>query len=257
MSIVLNEREWVNNMMQKHSLGKKAYETLLRIAKVYLSDGYTKKKTRLLLEEYVLQCIPGSSITEWSNLLDNVMKGAAKYPLIEIQYIGISQSEIDKIRTQQGKQVQRLAFTLLCISKYWDIVSDNNNHWANSPDFEVMKMANIRTSVRRQSQMFAQLRDAGLIRFSKKVDNLNVQVMFGDDEPPVMKITDFRNLGFQYLNHVEGGFFKCANCGLTVRNERIKDGVVQRGRRALYCKDCATEVHLKQTINSMMRIRNT
>lgn len=257
MDIILNEREWVQKMIQSQNLGKKPFDTLVRTASVYLADGNSKKQTRSMLEEFVLRCVPNASMIEWSRLLDGVMKSVAKRKLAEIPYIGVSQAELDTIALQPGKQARRLAFALLCISKYWDIINTENNHWVNSPDGDIMKIANVRTSVRRQSLLYSQLRDAGLIRFSKKVDNLNVQVLFGDDEPPVMKITDFRNLGFQYLNHVEGGFFECANCGLTVRNERIKDGVVQRGRRALYCKDCATEVHLKQTINSMMRIRNT
>jgi hypothetical protein len=245
-------------MIQSQNLGKKPFDTLVRTASVYLADGNSKKQTRCMLEEFVLRCVPNASMIEWSRLLDGVMKSVAKRKLAEIPYIGVSQAELDTIALQSGKQARRLAFTLLCISKYWDIINTENNHWVNSPDGDIMKIANVRTSVRRQSLLYSQLRDAGLIRFSKKVDNLNVQVLFGDDEPPVMKITDFRNLGFQYLNHVEGGFFECENCGLTVRDERIKNGTfVKRCRRAFYCKDCATEVHLKQTINSMMRIRNT
>ena len=74
----------------------------------------------------------------------------------------------------------------------------------------------------------------------------------------LMKITDFRNLGFQYLNHMEGGFFECANCGLTVRDERVKNGsFISAGRKAMYCKDCATEIHLQQRINSVMRARDS
>ena len=69
-------------------------------------------------------------------------------------------------------------------------------------------MANIKTSIKRQSLMFAELRNAGFIRFSKKIDNLNVQVLFMTPGETAIHIQDFRNLGYQYLKILWRALFR-------------------------------------------------
>lgn len=251
MSIVLNEYEWAERMINSHELGKKPIETLSRVAKYYYANQYSKKDVRKLLDTFLTQCDPSVSLVHWSDTLDRVAKSVDKFPIIRLDGICITQKELEKIETLGGKQAKRLAFTLLCVAKYWDAVSDFNNHWVNSSDKEIMQMANINTSVKRQSMMFGELRDAGFIRFSKKIDNLNVQVMFMEDGETAMFIQDFRNIGYQYLKHCGEPYFDCVNCGITVKiQEPFK------GRRQKYCPSCAVELHTKQKVESVMRRRN-
>lgn len=88
-----------------------------------------------------------------------------------------------------------------------------------------MRMANINQSIKRQSAIYTQLRDACMIRFSRKIDNLSVQVLFVDNSDTAIHITDFRSLGYQYEMYKGGAYFKCANCGVTVKkNVKIDDG---------------------------------
>lgn len=250
MSIVLNEYEWAERMISNHDLGKKPIETLTRVAKYYLENGYSKREIRKLLDTFMLQCDPMASLVHWSDALDKIAKSADKFPLIRLDGVDISDKELERIEMLGGKQIKRLAFTLLCVAKYWDAVSEQNNHWANSPDKEVMQMANINTSIKRQSAMFADLRSAGLIRFSKKIDNLNVQVLFIEPGKTAIHIQDFRNLGYQYLRHYGGPYFECVNCGITVKSQDPT-----RGRRQKYCPSCAVELHTKQKVESVMRHR--
>ena len=121
----------------------------------------------------------------------------------------------------------------------------------NTSDKEIMQMANINTSIKRQSLMFAELRDAGFIRFSKKIDNLNVQVQFIQAGETAIHIQDFRNLGYQYLKYYGGAYFECENCGLTVKAQSPA-----KGRPQKYCPSCAVEVKTRQTVNAVMRCRN-
>ena len=41
MSIVLNEREWAQDMVERDDIGKKPSETLRRVARMYIDDGLT------------------------------------------------------------------------------------------------------------------------------------------------------------------------------------------------------------------------
>lgn len=251
MSIVLNEYDWAERALKDKALGKKPYETLSRVAKYYTYKNYTRKEVRRLLDEFLLQCEPTASLVTWSDTLDNAAKYAAKYPLIMIEEIIITKPEMEKIDALPGKQLRRLAFSLLCIAKYLYAVSPNTSYWVGTPDNEIMKMANINTSIKRQSSMFGQLKDAGMIRFSKQIDNLSVQVLFVEDGETAVRITDFRNLGYQYMKYHGEPYFECAHCGLT---DKIKSATQRRPQK--YCAQCAVEIRTRQNVNSVMRLRN-
>ena len=251
MSIVLNEYDWAERAIKDKALGKKPYETLSRVAKYYTYKNYARKEVRRLLDEFLLQCEPAASLVTWSDTLDSATKYATKYPLIMIDEILVTKPEMEKIDALPGKQLRRLAFTLLCISKYLYTVSESTNYWVNTPDNEIMKMANINTSIKRQSSMFGQLKDAGMIRFSKQIDNLSVQVLFAEAGDVALRVTDFRNLGYQYMKYHGEPYFECAHCGLT---DKIKSATQRRPQK--YCAQCAVEIRTRQNVNSIMRLRN-
>ena len=165
MSIVLNEYEWAERMINNHDLGKRPVETLNRVAKYYLATGYSKREVRRMLDTFLIQCDPSASLPSWSDMLDKIAKNVDKYPIIRVDGIDVTGKEMEAIEKLDGKQLRRLAFTLLCVAKYWDAVSERNNHWANTSDREIMQMANISTSIKRQSALFAELKNADMVRF--------------------------------------------------------------------------------------------
>lgn len=252
--IVLNENDWAYDMIQSRSLGRKPYETLCRVARYFLEvKKYSKKAIRLELERFILRCDPTASIPKWTGTLDYVMKAAYKYKSIRIDSIGITKREMERIDAISGRQARRLAFTLLCLSKYWDIVADTTTHWVNTKDTEIMRMANINTSIKRQSLMYHALNEEGMIEFSKKIDNTNVRVLFGDyqdDSEVVLEVTDFRNLGYQYLMYHGEPYFVCKNCGVTTKERNP-----HMGRKQIYCVDCANSIKTQQIVNSVMKHR--
>lgn len=250
MEIVLNERKWTEKIIEECSLGSKPYDTLTRVARYYINNGISKKETRKLLETFLIRCDPTASITKWSGILDGAMAAAVKYQAVNINHIDISDKEMKTIGSLNGKQIQRLAFTLLCLSKYWDIISKSKDHWVNSKDSDIMQMANINTSIKRQSAMYHTLNELGLIQFSKKVDNTNVRVCFIENGKTVLQISDFRNIGYQYLKYCGEPYFNCINCGITT-----KYSDPEKGRKQKYCKRCATEIAIQQRVNSAMELR--
>ena len=252
MSIVMDEYAWAEQAINSRTLGKHPTETLSRVSRYYAANRYSKRDVRRLLDEFMLQCDPSVNLATWSDTLDRFAKSSDKYDLIRMDSVRITKSELGAIDSLRGMQLRRLAFTLLCLAKYWDAAHSRNNHWVNTQDREIFQMANINTSIRRQSLMFGQLNDAGMIKFSKKVDNLNVQVLFiSDDSDTEIAVTDFRNLGFQYMMYNGAPYFVCENCGLVTR---MNDG--NRRRPQKYCPSCAVQVQTQQIVNSVMRHRN-
>ncbi len=248
MTVVLKENEWAQDMIRSSDLGKKPSETLRRVARYYLDKGCSAADARKRLDSFLIRCEPTSSLPKWSDALDYAVSRAAKYESIDIDSINITDAEMRRIDALDGKQIKRLAFTLLCLAKYWEIVIPDGDYWVNNKDTEIMALANINTSVKRQGLMYWTLREAGMVQFSKKVDNTNVKVCFVEDGEVVLHITDFRNLGYQYLMYHGEPYFVCANCGITAKLDN--PGV---GRKQRYCKKCAAEIAMQQKINSAMR----
>lgn len=247
--ILLNETEWAEAMIQARTLGRKPYETLYRVARYFIDqNGYTKKEVRKALEDFIVQCEPNASIPKWSNTIDYAITHATKYKTIEIDSIPVTASEMKRIDSLGSRQLRRLAFTLLCLSRYFDIVNGTPSHWVNCKDSEIMKMANINTSIRRQSLMYHLLNQNGMIQFSKKISNTNVCVTFQSDDEPVMHITDMRNLGYQYLKYHGEAYSTCENCGLTFKTNNI-------GRPRRYCNDCSNMIKVQRAVNSAMKIK--
>lgn len=259
MNIVLDEHEWAKEMIESHTLGKKPFETLSRVAKYYIDQNYSKREVRKMLNIFLLQCDPVISLPKWSAMIEYALQRAVANDTIKIDFIEITKPELDKINEVVGVQSRRLAFTLLCLSKYYDIINKKDGHWVNCKDSDIMRMANINTSIKRQSQMYAGLRDAGLLQFSRRVDNTNVRVCFAEPGEVEMKISDFRNLGYQYLMHSGyTGYIQCKSCGLVVRkntppkssgSKESKQRTV--GRPQLYCPKCAASIRAERKIRPM------
>ncbi len=250
MQVILDENKWAENAIRSCEIGTKPFDTLTKIARYYMDEGYPKRKVKKMLEAFMYQCNPIISVPKWSNTINGAIDAASKRRAVCISCIGISSTELEKIGGLATSQLRRLAFTLLCLSKYWDIVNPNGGHWVNTKDSEIMKMANITTSIKRQSMMYGILRDAGLIGFSKKVDNTNVYVTFGDNGKAEIEITDFRNLGYQYLKYCGGPYYECQNCGLVTK---YSDPANKRNQK--YCKRCAAEITIQNNVNSVMKHR--
>lgn len=253
MSIVLNEHYYAEQAIQNRSIGKKPSETLRRVARYYIDtcSGVSRNDIHKKLELFLLQCDPCISIPKWSDIIDYTTEWAFKHDAIIINSIIITKPEMYVIDRLPSMQLRRLAFTLLCLSKYWNIANKQNDSWVNTKDNEIMAFANINTSIRRQCAMYASLKNLGLIQTSKKIDNTNVKVCFETNGDTAMVITDLRNLGYQYLKYCGEPYFECENCGIVTKMQEPR-----RGRKQKYCRECATEIRTKQNVNAVMRKRD-
>lgn len=253
MSIVLDENAFAESAIKTKTLGKKPFETLYRVARYYLDSGHSKTETRKLLDSFLIQCNSLASLPKWSDTLDTALKRAVRYEAVKIEHIDITVGEIETIRSISSIQLQRLAFTLLCLAKYWKIVNPNSNGWVINPDNEIMRMANINTSHVRQNMMYNTLFEMGLIKLPKKVDSTSVQVCFEAPGENAISITDFVNLGYQYMMYCGNkNYFRCQNCGCVVKKPKSSNN---SGRPPKWCASCAAEIRMKQNINSVMRVR--
>lgn len=250
MSIVLNEYIWAERVLRDGVDGTPDFETLCRIAKYFRANGMKRKAILKELENFLRRCDPYASPVLWRSSLESAIKVGMKYKPVQIDSIRISEPEMKTIESLDGIQLQRLAFTLLCVAHYMKEFNPDTDGWVTLRESEIMAMANVSTSRKRCNLMYGQLIDLGLLKPSKKISNLNVRVNFIEDGDTALEVTDMRNLGNQYMMYRGKPFFVCQNCGLTVK---VPDGA--RKGKMKYCPDCAAKVRIQQTINSVMRSR--
>lgn len=246
--IVLNEKQWVEEAIEKSTLGDKPSETLRRLAMYYASLGYKKNEVEKMLEDFIIRCDPTSSVVRWQKYIDSSLKHAKKSSLIEIDPITITKSEMDSISSLPGVLLQRIMFTLVCLAKYGNAINPKNNSWVNRDIREIFALANVKVTVRKQALMFNDLWNLGYIGYSSIVDNINVNVKIVDEanSPIEMKVDDFRNLGNQYMMHLGCDYFACQNCGIVVK---------RNAPNQKYCKECSVDINIQKTAeNRLQRI---
>ena len=187
------------------------------------------KETKSRLYQWLLTQLNSCNVDDWDEFIDKLISNAKKYPLLQVDKIYITKSEISKIQTLKKKNQQKLAFTLLVLAKYGNLKSVKNNSWVLIQQYKAFQLARV-VGDSRWSTM-RELKDAGLIDFAHKVDNINVRVTFiDDDSEPELAVSDLRELGYQYLRYTGEEFVECRECGVLVRKTCINKK---------YCKDCA------------------
>lgn len=247
MDIILKETDYVRDLLHRleaepsQSLGRRPSRNLRLISR-YLChiEGKKPEAVYQTLVQIMETHYPEFSIASWQTLLLDYAKTAKQTPLSDIDYIPVTSRELSIIAHIPRKPDRRVAFALLCLSKYRNLLKEGNHNWLNHEYKEIFRMANVTATVKEQCRIIHSLKEAGYIHMSKMVDNLSIQVCFADvgrDTEEVLQIQDFRNLGYEYLLYLKEPFFRCQRCHALTR---------RRSNNDKYCSNCRSEVLKKQ-----------
>lgn len=204
------------------------------LARYYYHElGYKKTGIINALQEFMENNYPRYHREDWADSLQKYANRAPKYPLCKCSGIWITKQELHIIEEIQNKVLERLAFTLLCLAKFHNFRNGENHNWVTNPDSEIYKLACITTTALDKDIRFNQLRERGLIDFAKKINNLNVQVLYiKEDSEQTLFISDFRKLGYEWRLYKGENYVRCTKCGVLVRKTSLN---------RKYCKDCAKQ----------------
>jgi len=234
--IILDEKKYAEKCLKNGLMDLKPYYVLCLLAKYYYHHlGYRKKKITSLLLDYLSKYYPRYEFNEfsWKESIDKIARNVGKHKLYEISGVKITKSEMETIQNIHNKVLERLAFTMLCLAKFYNLKNSKNNGWVNTDSKEIYKYARISCKAIEREIKIGKLRNIGLIELPKKNGNLNCRVTFiNDDDDEELFISDFRELGYEYLLYKGGNFIRCAECGILTRGNKS-------GNKK-YCKDCAT-----------------
>ena len=233
--IIINEKEYAQERIKNKNVGDNIYQTLTILAKYYYSQGMKRKAVCVELQNFLEISYPKYSINKayWTETIEKIATKNSKEKLFESDGVWITESEWNEINKLGNKILSKLAFTLLCIAKINNQKKQNNNNWVNTEIKEIFKIANISCSIDLRAKRLGYIISNGLIEFAKKIDNLNIKVLFIDEqENKKFIVSDFRDLGNEYLYRIGENYIRCAECGKLVKNNKF-------GNKK-YCPSCAS-----------------
>lgn len=281
MVLILNEVEQVKNILLSGEIGSKPSSTLFLIAKYYRQHlEYSQKETVKELNKFMTNHYPNYNSVLWENIIENISKNANKYPLRMIEKIGITKNELDYIRLLNNINYEKLVFSMLCYAKTHNLSNEKNNGWVNCKIPELFRTSRINVKYK-DDKMFMlnniknillldSVDEDGviiklpLISFSKKNDNKNIKLNFIDDSDDyILYISDFRELGYEYLLYLGENYTRCETCGALFKQNKTNTykycikhrGYQKQGVKTITCiePDCGKEVEVDALDNQTTR----
>lgn len=240
--IVLNERVFAEECIRKNKMDGKPFDVLVIIANYYFSHcGCDKDSLPDKLRQFFISSDSATYLRNqryWDETIEYIVRNTGNYPLHEIDGVWITAKELETIKQLNSDSYKRLLFTLLCLAKLIKLRNPQNDYWVNNDYKEIFRLARVTCKKDERYLMIGKLHKDGYIEIAKRIDNLSVRVLFVDDKNVFdvsagdMFVSDFRELGYEYLYHNGGNFIRCAECGILTRNNK-------RGTKK-YCSNCAS-----------------
>ena len=208
-----------------------------------LSEESTYKKINEFMETHYF----GYREANYYQIIDKYIKTARKFPLKKVDYVPITENEMNIIQGVGSKAEQRLLFTLVCIAKYNYLVKPESNGWVNTPDSEIFRMARLTSDLLTKEGYLGDMIDRGYLENSRSNSKTSVRVTFLDNESPiVLKVDDFRELGYEYKLYCGEKYIRCHNCNIPIRKTK---------HNKIYCKKCSIEIKKEKDRIRMLNSR--
>ncbi|SCX77603.1 hypothetical protein [Ruminococcus sp. YE282] len=232
--IVLNEKDYAIEHLESGDVGEKPFFTLSMIAKYYYHClGYKKSKINKLLNEFMQKNYFGyqNDKLTWEETIDKIVRNVNRYELLELAGVSITESELEKIATLDNPEKERVMFTILCLAKLGQLRNPNSDGWVNESTKDIFKMARVSSKRFDRELCIGELTDNGFLELPLRNANNSVRVTFIDNEgEQKLLVSDFRELGYEYLKYKGGNFIRCAECGILTRGNKY-------GNKK-YCNNC-------------------
>lgn len=232
--IVVNEYEYALMRLKNKDIGDDIRTTLNILAKYYRSQGLKKHAICVELQNFLEIAYPKYILGKryWIETIEKTVTKTANEKLFESDGVWVTESEWEKIQSLENKSLRKLAFALLCIAKINNQKREYNNNWVNTSLEDIFKSANLSGNMDSKLDKLGDLIRSGFTEFAKRIDNLNLKVLFIDEESEKKYlVSDFRNIGNEYLYLTGENYIRCAECGKVIKNNKY-------GNKK-YCSECA------------------
>ena len=242
--IILNEVDYVRQIIEtKERPPKMAMKRLI----VYLCKYYYNKtsfKDAKEFQRFILDLLLEFHFNEaeyeeyrFNNYVYTICKkllsGELSGFLRDIKEIIITKSEAEIIRSCETDRQKKLLFTLYVLAKTYN----NPTGWIGYSDNDIFSLANLQATAKEKVLLIKELIDLGLVQYNHVIDKNSYKVELDEDLTNVeLIITDFTNIGNQWVIHEDNTKMICERCGRIVQ---------RRGKKHKYCRRCYHDLDVK------------
>lgn len=159
---------------------------------------------------------------------------AKKYKFRNVEPVVVTQSEMNRIMQLNDIRKEKIAFVLLAAAKYYNNVSADNNNRMYISMSDLFKLARVAIPSKERATYLRFAYDEGLLVEHMFVGtNLKIVDFIDNDSDACIALEedDYKELAYTYLNHKNGGYKRCKNCGRLFKIHKKQPG-------RLYCKEC-------------------
>jgi len=230
--IILNEKKYAQYIYENKILDTKPFVTISLLAKYLIQVKQLSDKDVICeIDNFMTETYPGYIENEWYEIIQKSIKSAYVYNLIEIESIPITDKEIRKVESLESERLEKLAFSILCLTKYQSMKFSTDMHWTdkNMTLNQIFKFANVTCRKDERIKLLRELGLKGMINIGYKQSNFSCNYI--ESGTTLLEISDnnigMTDLGNQYLVFKGTGYF-CEKCKCYVRKKNGK-----------YCTDCS------------------
>ena len=253
--IILNELKHAKYIYDNKILDDKPSYTISLLCKYFIQVlKLSEIETVVEIDKFMKETYPNYIDSEWYTVILKNIKNANKYKLLQINSIDITKEELDTIKQLDNESYEKLAFTILCLSKYQHLRNNSEEYWTdkNCSITQLKKYANLSFNKEKMINALHYLCSTGIIRIGFKSSNYHCNFVVDNDDVRI-KITDngigMIDLGNQYLNYLNKGYF-CEKCGKFTKKQKSKKLTKIVERKKKYCNSCSK--YITKTIKTII-----
>lgn len=192
--------------------------------------------------------------TELHSVIQQKIKAAHTYSLLESENLMIYQSELDVISDAENIRYEKVLFVLLCVAKLQKNIFGYHNGKYKLALTNIFKLARVHIPSTERNMFMHELYSKGYINAPFKVDEQQRYVNFmsdGENDQVVLEVneSDFNELAYVYENWKNNGvgFTRCKLCNKLMQQSKT--------RPRQYCKDCGKLVEKENSKERVRRFR--
>lgn len=220
--IRLNETKVAEEILKTEKISKNIGSDIALLARYFVQkNGMTRKPAIVAIESFLRKSLPRYNSVEWIEFIEKMVLHGKKRPLLELDGIPITKSEMEYIKSLDGVRKQRVAFVLLCYAKFGNLKNEKNNNWSYLEVEELFKEARVPVTSSVRLQILKEMMKANVFSMSKRDDNVNMKVNFVDEHSEVVLfITDTRELAYEYMRYCGENIVPCKECGKLIKGNK-------------------------------------
>lgn len=231
--IILNELEEIEKVINSKSVNENELGNTIYLLTRYLYHEKGLRRVGIIsyINNFMATACPNYHEWDWFNRIEKYALKAKNSPLMQIDSVPITQQELNCIEEIKDLKLEKLAFTMLALSKFCNMTYPGNSNWIKYEYKFIFELANITCTDKDRLMALRSLMLKHIITRSKKNGVMKFTVNIVDNESDaILNLSDFRNLGYEYLLYKGQNYTRCKRCGQLFKQSR--------NNRAEYCKSC-------------------